>query len=64
MVLQRFRGELVMLDSRGGGSAAGAGDDYGGAYEGGGSALGGGSSRAQQRPAPAFDSELDDDVPF
>jgi single-strand DNA-binding protein len=64
VVLQRFRGELVMLDSRGGGSAAGAGDDYGGAYEGGGSALGGGSSRAQQRPAPAFDSELDDDVPF
>ncbi len=64
VVLQRFRGELVLLDSRGGGSAAGAGDDYGGAYEGGGSALGGGSSRAQQRPAPAFDSELDDDVPF
>jgi single-strand DNA-binding protein len=64
VVLQRFRGELVMLDSRGGGSAAGAGDDYGGAYEGGGSAIGGSSSRAQQRPAPAFDSELDDDVPF
>ena len=63
VVLQRFRGELVLLDSRGGGSAA-AGDDYGGAYEGGGSSLGGGSSRPQQRPAPAFDSDLDDDVPF
>ena len=64
VVLQRFRGELVLLDSRGGGGGAGGhGDDYGGAYEGGGSAIGGGS-RAQQRPAPAFDSDLDDDVPF
>jgi single-strand DNA-binding protein len=65
VVLQRFRGELVLLDSRGGGGAAGGfGDDYGGAYEGGGSSSGGGASRAQQRPAPAFDSDLDDDVPF
>ncbi len=74
IVLQRFRGELTMLDSRGGG---GGGDDFGGGYEnagfGGGNAGTGGSGyggssgggNRQQRPQPAaFDSDLDDDVPF
>ncbi|HYJ82649.1 MAG TPA: single-stranded DNA-binding protein [Allosphingosinicella sp.] len=62
VVLQRFRGELVLLDSRGGG---GGGGDHGGGgdYEGGFGGSGGGS-RPQSRPAPAFDSDLDDDVPF
>ena len=68
IVLQRFRGELVLLDSRGGGGG-GSGDEFGGGYESGGgggfSGGGGGGSRPQQRPAPAaFDSDLDDDVPF
>jgi single-strand DNA-binding protein len=64
IVLQRFRGELVLLDSRGGGGGGG-GDDFGGGYESGGGFGGGGGSRPQQRPAPAaFDSDLDDDVPF
>jgi single-strand DNA-binding protein len=63
IVLQRFRGELVLLDSRGGGGGGG-GDDYGGGYEGGGGFGGGGGSRPQSRPQPAFDSDLDDDVPF
>ena len=63
VVLQRFRGELVLLDSRqgGGGFGGGGGDDYEHAGFGGGS--GGGGSQ-QSRPAPAFDSDLDDDVPF
>src|SRR4051812_36635042 len=62
IVLQRFRGELVLLDSRGGGG--GGGEDFGGGHESGGFG-GGGASRPQQRPAPAsFDSDLDDDVPF
>ena len=62
IVLQRFRGELVLLDSRGGGSG---GEDFGGGHESGGGFGGGGGSRPQQRPAPAaFDSDLDDDVPF
>ena len=64
VVLQRFRGELVLLDSRGegggsGGSFGGGGydDDFGGSSSGG--------SQRQQRPQPAaFDSDLDDDVPF
>ena len=65
VVLQRFRGELVLLDSRGeGGGSGGAfggggyGDDVGGGSSGGG-------SQRQQRPQPAtFDNDLDDDVPF
>ena len=67
IVLQRFRGELVLLDSRGGGGGGGGGsfggDDYGDSAGGGGNSFGGGS-RQQSRPAPAFDSDLDDDVPF
>jgi len=64
VVLQRFRGELVLLDSRGGGGGGGSyggGDDYGDSA---GSGTSGGGSRPQSRPAPAFDSDLDDDVPF
>jgi single-strand DNA-binding protein len=70
IVLQRFRGELVLLDSRGGGAGGGGGGgaDYGDSFGGGGSSFGGGASgggsRPQSRPAPAFDSDLDDDVPF
>ena len=70
VVLQRFRGELVLLDSRGGGGGGGGGssygDDFGGGYDSGGFGGGssGGQSRPQSRPAPAFDSDLDDDVPF
>ncbi|HEY0084627.1 MAG TPA: single-stranded DNA-binding protein [Allosphingosinicella sp.] len=74
IVLQRFRGELVLLDSRGGGGGGGAGGGYGddynqssGGFGGGGGGFSGGAgggSRPQSRPAPAFDSDLDDDVPF
>jgi single-strand DNA-binding protein len=70
VVLQRFRGELVLLDARGGGGGGGGGsggDDYGDSFGGGssfGGGAGGGGSRPQSRPAPAFDSDLDDDVPF
>jgi single-strand DNA-binding protein len=61
VVLQNFRGELVLLDSReaaGGGRGAFnedfAGDEFGGAPQ-----------RTQSRPQPAaFDTDLDDDVPF
>jgi single-strand DNA-binding protein len=62
IVLGKFRGELVLLDPAGGGTRGGGfEDDFGGGYSGG----GGGTSRPQQRPQPAaFDTELDDDVPF
>lgn len=66
VVLQRFRGELVLLDSKGGGGGGGGSDDYGGGYggESGGRGFGGSGNRQQNRPAAAFDSDLDDDVPF
>jgi single-strand DNA-binding protein len=64
VVLQRFRGELVLLDSRG----AGAGGGFGGGDEfadSTGNDFGGSAPRQQARPAPAsFDTDLDDDVPF
>jgi single-strand DNA-binding protein len=61
VVLQRFRGALTLLDSREGGGRSdfGGGEDFGGGHG------GGGSSRPQSRPQPAaFDTDLDDDVPF
>ena len=65
IVLNRFRGELVLLDRAEGGSGAGRSDFGGGEDFGGGAGFGGGSSRPQQRPQPAaFDTDLDDDVPF
>ncbi|GAA3899913.1 single-stranded DNA-binding protein [Sphingomonas limnosediminicola] len=65
IVLQRFRGELVLLDSRdGGGGGGGRGafsEDFGGGDDFG----GGAPPRQQSRPQPAaFDTDLDDDVPF
>ena len=63
VVLQNFRGELVLLDSRegGGGSRGGGGGDFADDF-GGGSSSG---TRTQARPQPAaFDTDLDDDVPF
>ena len=63
IVLNRFRGELVLLDRAGEGARGGdfgGGEDFGGGHSG-----GGGSSRQQSRPQPAaFDTDLDDDVPF
>ena len=62
IVLQRFRGELVLLDSRdgAGGGRSAIGEDYDD-FGGGGSA----PTRQQSRPQPAaFDTDLDDDVPF
>jgi len=64
IVLQKFRGELVLLDARGEGG--GGGGSYGGGASsddfGGGS---GGGAKPQSRPQPAaFDTDLDDDVPF
>lgn len=63
IVLQRFRGELVLLDSRGGG---GGGGDYGGGHEGSGG-FGGGARTPASSPASGgggFSEDLDDDIPF
>ena len=72
VVIRPFNGQLTSLDAPGGGQGGG-GRDFGGAddYAGGGGSGGdrfaGGGQRpggAAQRPSPAFDSDLDDDVPF
>jgi single-strand DNA-binding protein len=65
VVLQRFRGELTMLDGRGeGGGGSGGGDDYGsgGGYGGGGGGSSGGGRSAGS--APPRRDDLDDDIPF
>ena len=71
VVLQRFRGELTLLDKREGGEGVGyggGGGGYGDDFGGGGS---GGARGPAQKPAGAskqfggnFDDDLDDDVPF
>ena len=60
VVLQRFRGELTMLDSRGGGGGgeASAGENEEPAFSGGGRSAGG------RAPAPSGGGDLDDDIPF
>ena len=68
VVLRQFNSSMVLLDSRGdggggGGYGGGGGSSYGGDQDFGGS--GGGSAKPQSRPQPAaFDTDLDDDVPF
>lgn len=56
VVLQKFRGELTMLDGRGG-------DDEGGNY-GGGFSSGGGSRNQSSGPREDFSADLDDEIPF
>jgi single-strand DNA-binding protein len=68
VVLQKFRGELTMLDGRaggGGGEGGGFSDsgDYGGGGGGGYSGGGGGSSGGGRGPAPSG-GDLDDEIPF
>jgi single-strand DNA-binding protein len=67
VVLRQFNSAMVLLDSRGEGGGGGYGGGGGSSYGGGGDDFGGGGggSRPQQRPQPAaFDTDLDDDVPF
>lgn len=60
VVLQKFRGELTMLDGRGGGGA-GESEDAGGFPDSGSS---GGAGRMGRAPAGAGGGDLDDDIPF
>jgi single-strand DNA-binding protein len=66
IVLQRFRGDLQMLDSRGEGGGSFQGSDSGG-YDsfGGGSGGGGGGQRSMDGPKEDFSrNDLDDEIPF
>ncbi len=60
VVLQKFRGELTMLDGRGG-AGGGAEDDAGGGFSDTGSS---GPGRMGRAPAGAGGGDLDDDSPF
>lgn len=63
VVLQRYRGELTMLDGRGegGGGFSSGGDDYGGSSGG----FGGGSGAGRSGGgAPPRRDDLDDEIPF
>ena len=69
IVLQRFRGELTLLDSRGGGGAGDYGDDQGGGQISRGGDFGSSSPMERRSPAPASGGgskygDIDDDIPF
>ena len=67
VVLRNFNSSMVLLDGRSeGGGGGGSGGGYGGSSDYGAGGGGGSSgSRPQSRPQPAaFDTDLDDDVPF
>jgi single-strand DNA-binding protein len=62
VVLQRYRGELVMLDSRNGGGGGGGYSQDRGGY--GNMDQGGGSRSAGAMEGPKQDFDLDDEIPF
>ena len=72
IVLQKFRGELQMLDSRGQGEGGGRGSDFGQsspgasfARSGGNAGSGAGGGNAQRGGnAGSFSRDMDDDIPF
>jgi len=61
VVLQKFRGELTMLDGRGGGGAGAEDEGSGGSFSDSGSS---GPGRMGRAPAGAGGGDLDDDIPF
>ena len=62
VVLQGFRGELTLLDSRGSGGAGGGSGDFG--AEQGGEFGSPGPSRKVAAPAGAARGDMDDEIPF
>src|SRR5690349_20274303 len=64
VVLQGFRGELTLLDSRAGGAGAGGSSGDFGAEQGGGEFGSAGPSRKVAAPAGAGRGDMDDEIPF
>ena len=75
VVIRPFNGQLTSLDTAGGQGGVGqgggggrsdfgGGDDFGNDGGGYGGGSGGGARSGAAKPSPAFDSDLDDDVPF
>jgi single-strand DNA-binding protein len=63
VVLQKFRGELTMLDGRGGDAERDEGG-YGGGYGGGGGGFSSGPRQQSSAPREDFSADLDDEIPF
>jgi single-strand DNA-binding protein len=63
VVLQKFRGELTMLDGRGGEAERDEGG-YGGGYGGGGGGFSSGPRQQSSAPREDFSADLDDEIPF
>jgi single-strand DNA-binding protein len=60
VVLQKYRGELTMLDGKGeGGGSRSYDDDGGGSFAG-----RSGSKRVSDGPRESFNQDLDDEIPF
>lgn len=70
VVISRFKGELTLLDSRGGGGEAGEGGSYGGGRSSGGfggernGGRSGGGGGGGWDSKPKGGADLDDDIPF
>ena len=62
IVLQKFRGELTMLDGRGDGD--GGAREEGGYSGGGGGFQSGGRTQDRSGPRESFPADLDDEIPF
>lgn len=61
VVLQRYRGELTMLDAKGGDGDAMGGSSFGSSSN---SSFGAPSRQASSQADPALSQELEDDIPF
>ncbi len=64
VVLQRYRGELTMLDSRSSGEAGGEGGSYGAGGAGGSGGAGGGGGGDYGGGKGSGGGDLDDEIPF
>lgn len=62
IVLRPYRGELTLLDARGGGGGGGGGNDYGGGSSGG--DYGGGYDSGPSSGGSAPSRDYDDEIPF
>jgi single-strand DNA-binding protein len=64
IVLQKFRGELQMLDGKGQGGEMGDDRGYAGMDDGAGYGGGGSKKRVAEGPRESFSNDLDDEIPF
>jgi single-strand DNA-binding protein len=64
VVIQKFRGELTLLDGRSEGAGGNRDSDYGGGGGGGGGGFSSGPRNQSSAPREDFSADLDDEIPF